>query len=467
MSLENDLIDFLKMEDELGLFEAKVGGVKFWERIRFQIYAAIVRRTSEKAGSKTRLKSKFSRLKRLILSAIRISKNPLLAPRGDILFICTSRRFLEEDGLWWDIYSDPIIEDLESSSVAVETHFNDQHYSPSKTTGLRYFDYFDFMSLLKRRLGLVNIAFTESEAEVLEKIRDEILNRFEFAINIKSLTKRILEERAVKLPYYVKMLRRIQPKVVVMVQGYVREDIIEACKIQGVSCVELQHGVIHPQHLGYTFAGESRSKEMFPDHLLLWGDHWKSGVEFPIDNGHIVSVGFPYLDMKKREIAAVSEGRKILFISQGTIGSTLSRYAVALSKEIGKEYSILYKLHPRECIGWREQYPELAASDVKVLDNPGERLHGLFPYCSIQIGVCSTAIYEGLAFGLQSYLVDAPCIEIMSSLLERGLATKVSTPEELVGLIRENGRPKHNDVRYYFQENALENIKAFLRGFID
>ncbi|MFX0055465.1 MAG: hypothetical protein ACFFAX_15850 [Promethearchaeota archaeon] len=467
MSLENDFINFLKMEEELDLFSAKAGGVKFWERIRFQVFAAIIRRASAGAVHRTPFKSKFARLKRLLLSAFRFGRNPLIAPKADILFICTSRRFLEEDGLWWDIYSDPIIENLGSSSVAVETHFNDQHYSPAKTAGLRYFDYFEFMSFLKRRLGIVNVVLTESEAEVLEKIHREILKRFEFAMNIKSLTKRILEERAVRLPYYVKMLGKIQPKVVVMVQAYGREDIIEACKIQGVPCVELQHGVIHPQHLGYAFAGEFRLKEMFPDYLLVWGDHWKSGVEFPVDDGHIVSVGFPYLDKRRSEIAEVSERRQILFISQGIIGNILSRFAVALNKELGKEYTILYKLHPRECVGWREQYPELAASDVKVVDNPGERLHGLFPDCSIQIGVCSTAIYEGLVFGLQSYLVDAPCIEIMTSLLERGLATKVSTPEELVGFIKQNKKPKRHDVDYYFKVNALENIKTFLKDFID
>ena len=464
MSWIDDFSKFLKMEEELDLFKAQVDGVMFWERIRFQVYATIINRSSVKASSKPSFRSGLSRLKRLFLSVVKFTKNPLLAPRSDILFVSSSRRFLEADGLWWDIYSDPIIENLSISSVTVETHFNNTHRSPAKTTGLRYLDFFEFISYFKRKLGLVKVAIRESEAKLLAEIRNEILRRFEFAMDVELLTRRILEERKAKLPFYVKMLRRIQPKVVVMTQGYVGEDIIEACKIQGVTSVELQHGVIHPQHIAYSFTGESRTKKMFTDYILLWGEHWKSNIEFPIDSEHIISVGFPYLDSKRKEISEVSKRKQILFISQGIIGKILSRFAVALNKEIGKDYSILYKLHPRECVGWREQYPDLAASDVLVIDKPGARLHSLFLECSIQVGVCSTALYEGLVFGLQSYVIDAPCVEIMAPLLERELVKKVSTPNELIGLLKENRRLELHDVRHFFRENAVENIGSFLEG---
>ena len=125
MSWTDDISNFLKMEEELDLFNAEVDGVKFWERIRFQVYAAIILRPSAKTGSQSRSKSRFFRLKRLILSVIRFTKNPLLAPKADILFVCSSRRLLEKDGLWWDIYTDPISRSLDIRSVAVETHFKD------------------------------------------------------------------------------------------------------------------------------------------------------------------------------------------------------------------------------------------------------------------------------------------------------------------------------------------------------
>lgn len=466
MSWFEDFSKFLKIEEELDLFGIQIDGVKFWERIRFEVYATIINRASGGIKSSSRVGPSLSKLKRLVLSVLKFSRNPLRAPKSDILFIVSSRRFLEADGMWWDIYSEPIIDNLDVSLVPIETSFNNTHLTPAKTAHLRYFDYFEFMSYLKRRLGLVKVNFNESERTILKKIQSEIKSAFDFDLNIEALTQRVLEERKVKLPYYVKMLKRIRPKIAILVQGYNREDIIEACKLEGVPSAELQHGVIHPQHIAYSFAGESRTKEMFTDYLLLWGDHWKSGVEFPIPIENAISVGFPYLDLKRGEISTTSRKKQILFISQAIIGKVLSKFAVSLNNEIGREYSILYKLHPRECASWKERYPELAASDIQVIDNPGIRLHSLFPECSIQVGVCSTAIYEGLFFGLESYVVDAQCVETMQSLLQQGLVTKVSTPEELVGMIKDHGKSSKHDVSCFFQENSIERIKAFLDRFI-
>jgi hypothetical protein len=250
--------------------------------------------------------------------------------------------------------------------------------------------------------------------------------------------------------------------VVVLAQGYQWEDLIEVCKSLGIETVELQHGVIYPFHAAYSYEGDSRKKENFADYVLIWGDYWKSDVEYPISKNNVISVGFPYLESKKDSYPEVAKKRQIIFISQGNIGEPLSRFAVALNEEPNLDYGILYKLHPQEQIRWKEKYPWLASSAIEVVDSKRITLHELFAESMIQVGVCSTALFEGLVYGLQTYVVDAACVELMDSLVEQGVVEKVSTPEELLKCIREHDESKPLDVEQFFRKNAVENIMSFL-----
>ena len=458
--------DFLSFEKDLGLFDLTIDAVDFWERIRFPLFDTIIRQSHASMNSQSHRARGRSKLKRLISSVFKLSKNALLSPRSRILFICTSRRLLENDGLWWDIYTDPFIASLNTPPLALERHYENNHYVPAKTPGLRYLDIIEFFAFLKKTMRIAKISFTKNESSLLLKIRREILSRFGVELDVESLTRRILEDRKARLPLFIRMLKRIRPEVVVLSQGYGWEDLVEASKSLGIPSVELQHGVISPFHFGYSFEGEFRKKATFSDYLLVFGDYWRSCTEYPIHDDHVVSVGFPYLESKKNSYLGVVKKKQILFVSQETTGTILSKFAVELSQMQDLEYDVLYKLHPRECEGWETRYPWLVSSSVKVIETKETVLYELFAESMIQVGVYSTALYEGLAFGLQTYVIDAPGVEYMNALLGTGVVRKASSVEELLRNIDSKKTAKAFDTEYFFKTNSVANMSSFLDRLI-
>jgi len=85
-------------------------------------------------------------------------------------------------------------------------------------------------------------------------------------------------------------------------------------------------------------------------------------------------------------------------------------------------------------------------------------LYKLFAESRIQVGVNSTAIYEGLSFGLQTILLDLPGVEYMDYLVKEQVARVVASPEELAEKIQEGGVPQIQAERF-FKPDSLNNIK--------
>jgi hypothetical protein len=462
MSFAEDFSKFHQMEEKMNLFNEEICGEKFWALIRFPIYSLTFGRASSAATTSMKM-SAYSKLKRFMFSLLSWRRNPLLIPKSQILFVFPGRRILENDGRWWDIYSDPIIKYVKHHSAAIESPYKNRHYEPAATHGLRYLDLIEFLTFAKRLLGIARIHLTKSDIRLLSKIRSELLVRFEIDVDVVAVTRRVLENRKAVVPLYKWLIRHIRPKVVVLAQGYGYEDLIEACSSLGIPTVELQHGAINAYHVGYSFAGKIGIKKNFPDYLLTWGDYWSSAAEFPTEKKRVLSVGFPYIESKKN--LKSTKKKQIVFVSQETVGVALSKFAKELSSNKNLDYKIVYKLHPHERADWRARYPWLVSSGITVIDQPKDLLYKLFSESLIQIGVYSTALFEGLAFGLRTFLLDTKGVETMDSLLRGGLVKKVSSPEELLGYIRNAKPPTEFEFEYFFKTNSLENISAFLDTF--
>jgi hypothetical protein len=461
MTVKDDFHSFLALENELDLYSIKVDGIKIWERIRVHIFTKIEQKIVSEKIKKPPKKPALSRLMRYLLSIFNLFKNPFLAPKSQLLFVCTYRRVLENDSYWWNTYIDPIIQKLEVPPVTIEEGNGGVHYNPAKTPNLFHTDFIESLSYFKQKLKLVRCHIKKSEIRQLNEIRDRIEDKFGIRIDIVSLVVKTLVTRKARLPLYQKMLKHIKPEVVVVGQGYNRADFLEACKSLRIKIVELQHGAIYPFHPGYSY-GTDKKIDTFVDYILLWGDYWKNDVNFPISDNNVISTGFPYLENKLRELQEIPKKKQILFISQPNISEILSEFAIALGNDPAFDYKIVYKLHPRELVGWRRGLPLLVTSNVEVADPENKTLHELFAESIIQVGVCSTALFEGLAFGLQTYMVDAQCVEVMDSLFKTGMAKKVSTPEELKKLINEDKDLEQLDLKYFFRKNSVENIVSFL-----
>lgn len=453
----SDRETFETIETELDLFSLTVDDIPIWERVRFNVFREITRQRGH-GQAHTRIDSDLSDHLRGIGLWLRnaIYRNPYFAGEHDVLFFGHNRRKLEADGYWWDIYCDPVHEEGDLDYVHFESPRRLTHKTPAKTENLRYLELLDFTGTLQRKLGLRKPDIPEVVVDRLKEAEAAIKKELDADVDLVSKVRKKLHVRKTTLPLYELLLEWTDPELVVVVVAYGRETLIEACKRKGIPVVELQHGVIYDYHYGYSFP-KGETKYAFPDYLLTFGDFWNENVRFPIPDDNVIPVGYPYLEDRLNAYDDVERSEQLLFISQGTIGAELSRFALEVHNDDRVNHEIVYKLHPGEYDRWEDEYPWLAKSDVRVVDESTPPLYRLFAESTAQVGVGSTALYEGLCFDLETFVFDTDGSYVLRPLVEDGTAATISTADEMVREMN-RGRRRHFDRERFFKPDATENI---------
>jgi hypothetical protein len=445
------------LEFESDLFEIKPQGIPIWEWMRSGVYRELLikkgifneAQTSVEMNVSSYLKGGYLFLRNIV------RRNPYFSGTSDFLFYGNPRRKLQSDGYWWDIYCDPIHTKCNLNYLQVESNYKLKHYRPARTENFAYLDFIHYTDFIKRQLGLVSVTLDAETKIVLDTAAEEFKNQFGIEIDFVSKAEYHLRLRKSRRPLYMRLLSRIDPELAVVICSYGKETFIECCKDQDIPVVELQHGIIREDHTGYSYPG-NRIKEMFPDYLLTWGEFWGDRVEFPIPDKRVIPVGYPYLEQRRNKHTDVASNDQILLISQRSIGKELSKFALELEQHPHIDHDIVYKLHPGEYDYWEEEYPWLVDADFEVIDSSEPPLYELFAGSNIQVGVYSTAIYEGMVFNLKTFVYDCPGVGTLDSLIEEGAAELISSSDELVlGMSRENSTV---DFEYFFESNATEEV---------
>ena len=467
MTLQEVTEAFFNMERSLDLFEQRICTVHFWERIRLQLHWQILEKLGISGQAHTRSERTAVNRSRSALRSLKNAfyKNPHFAPKSDILFFGSPRRKLRNDGMWWDIYCDPIIDHLDRSFVYFESAYLNGHLTPAKTDNIRYLDFPLYFAAVRRKFNPGGLSLTGSKRQLLKDIQEQITARFDVPISLEEIVKRDLLIRKSVFPVYRALLKRVEPRLAFVVCSHGKETFIEACKSMEIPVVELQHGTVSSYHLGYSFPGLKRAKRTFPDYLFVFGDFWKMGVEYPISKDRICSVGYPYLEDETKQYAGLAKKNQIVFISQGTVGEEMSKFAVQLSTMGDFLFEIIYKLHPGEYARWQKEYPWLVGANIQVVDDDQIPLYRLLAESKIQVGVDSTAIYEGLNFGLQTILLDLPGVQHMDHLVKENVARVVASPSELMQQIRETTAAEIQTERF-FKPDSLNNIRLSIEELL-
>ncbi len=459
---------FLAIEEELGLLNRRIAGEPFWELIRSVVRRKILGEMGMYSKKEAPRIQGIGYLARVALHVIANSlfRNPYLAGHADLLFFGMHRRRLLEDGFWHDIYCDSLIEQLEKEGVRClmieRPPFGRPIAGPAKTRRLSYYDVIEVFALLARRLGFARVRFSAADRAFLDTLQERINGEFGTSVNILLHAKQALEVEKSLLPFYGALLSRVAPKAVVVVNSAGHIQLIKACRERGIPLIELQQGALHQYLLEGPHTGGSGRKEYVPDFFFAYGDFWKQFVSLPPER--ILSVGFPYYDMESRKYRGVPrKNSQILFLSQPTTGRLISRLAIELARELGDEWRIVYKLHPAEEADWRIRYPSLIDPLIIVTTDRDKPLYELLAESAAQAGVNSTALYEGLGFGLPTYLIEAPGVETMDALLEAGSARLVSSAAELRALLFKPKRQEQVEDEGFFRKDSLERMVKFTR----
>jgi UDP-N-acetylglucosamine:LPS N-acetylglucosamine transferase len=452
---------FLEIVEKYNLLDLEIEGVKVWQYSQFQIFNSVLVKLGifDHAHSSTNKFQKVSSIPMMIYNSV--LKNPLFGQYEKDILIFNNPRKMYIDGEFIDIYTEYFIKELHSDMYQVlENPYMNKHYKNRRKLNTRYLDALKLQAALSGFCKKVKLS--KSDYKKISEIEWEIHQTFNCRIDLQSIFKRNITRFKVNFNYYKKIIQKRRPKIIFVVAHYSYHELIYAAKVNGIPVIELQHGVITPYSISYNYPQTNNSIDYFPDKILTFGEYWAESINFPIKKHNIIPVGYPFLEKQIEKYKfEKKDSKQILFLSQGTIGKKLFDVAIEFAKGL-KDYKIVYKLHPGEFADWKLKYSDYSEveqlDNLEIIDTNMKELYYYFSKSNYVVGVYSTALYEGLAFGCNCILVDLPGIDYMEKLISSGEVAVVKGSNDLAKFIVENSQKKANDDEYLFKKVDYKKI---------
>ncbi len=449
--------EICRVEEEYRLFEKKIDGIYIWKLIRYYVFLELTKKHKIIDNPHPTQKEYSNRYIWLMKHFINGTINGPLTGKGgyDTILFTHPRKVTTDDGRLIDIYSDHIEERWKKEGrnyLVIEKpyHGNFMHQASKTVRHNETLSLFTLKNYLKPKK---NVVFSVNKLKHIANIPIE---------NIEVLSNehisRIIHGFKREYHYSIKLLSRHKPKSIYMVDAPFRNPLIAAATDLEIETIEIQHGEISPFNLAYNYPGHKKIP-YFPSHMILWGKFWYNPSRMPIEEKNIIYGGYPFLDREIEKYSHIKRGgSRILFLSQGKIGKSLSKIALEFANKY-KEYKVIYRLHPSEVEQWKTLYPNLYSYSMKndnitIETKDNNPLHKSFAQSKVVVGVNSTALIESLAANCKLILIDLPGVEYFQSLVDKKLVKKVNNSEQLAKVIKEEGKQKNIDRNYFFKETG-------------
>ena len=405
------------LEDKYDLLNFKIDGVKPWQLIRLSLYydLGIAANIMSKPHSSMTKKNKILNILNIIKSSI--FKNPFLSKKTDIV-IFPPARIKKAGDKQIDIYTHYFIEKMLKDKIDF-IEIEHSHLGKHLKQKQKWRYHKDFI-LVIRDLFYKMIKLKNIDYNILAQLENEVKQKIGSNFNLTS--KLIIASKKYKIEYslYKRLLEQIEPKQIYLVVSYGGlGSLIKAAKDLNIEVLEFQHGTFSKYHFGYYYGEDKKDLEYFPNKFLVWNEYWKNLMNFPIEDTNIIIKPFAYLENKKNSYSQVKRIKNhAIVLSQGILGDKIAS-EILNNWEYFKQFDLKYKLHPGEYEIWKT-YPSL----VKLLEFNNVELikdidlYKLFSGCEYQIGVFSTALFEGVEFGCKTVLLNLPGIEYMNKFIK-------------------------------------------------
>lgn len=455
--------DFIRMEEPFWKLEVK--GIPFWHVVRMAFYEMIVEKLPDVGASHPDHQYRMS-IPEMLKLGFRMGwgilvRHPLLRFRKekDFLVVCAPRKVRYQGRYVFPIL-EPALDILEGNYNYLERMDMNGHIKDPGRKCLAYSDYMELKRLLNQVRGKYRM--NRQEEELVDGIIAAVEDIFAVKLDRQQVYRRVNRNMTGYFTYYKayqKLFRQVKPKYVLETTHYetAKLSLNKVAHEHGVKVYELQHGVMNVQY------DVPAVDDYIPDILLTFGDYWNGTTSYP---GRMVSVGNPHLEecVRAWKTTTIKEHPTVLFLSGGPIAKPMAKLALDMEQYCKKrsiKIRILFKLHPNEYQTWRELHPQLQDSSIEVIDNNERDLYYYFSIATHQIGVSSTALYEGLAFDLTTIIYKAYRYEMMSDLIDAGYAHLAEDMEEVMELILTDKQKKW-DMDRFWKQNAKENLKGEL-----
>jgi hypothetical protein len=359
--------------------------------------------------------------------------NPFLA-RGsyDALLVPHPRK---PDGQ--DIYSERVRAGLGDRLLVVDTRINGDGLLPGATTLDFFISSANAEARQRARRGL-----PPGDAERAAAVTDALERRTGARMPLAGVVARELTKHHRLRALYRALLRRHGIRTVYLVVSYFQQHVTGAAKDLGLPVVELQHGAITPYHLGYSYPGRPEVPGS-PDQLWCFGSYWAETVDLPAGTSTEV-VGAPFI---RPLTEAAKDPHLVVVASQGTIGAQLLPVARTLA-ELRPELQVVFRPHPSEHLSDYLASPAAADPPANLRITDAESTLSLQTRATYQVGVSTTALFEGMVLGCRTAVAKLPGWEYLQPAVERGDALLAADGAELARRL-DDAPPCHDTTAYY------------------
>lgn len=455
---------FIEFEKKNSLFSIEVRGHSFWDCIRYGTHKSFINFKPDYVVRPKKYGNKLCEFSRMLGTAFR--NHMLLKEQYDVVVLSYDRRSRLAGVGDVNIHIYPVIKQLSSKyrvlllePAPLEIPV-DKLY-PCSVVRTRPYRFVD-------KLKAYFVRYTPEEREIFGRIGRALEDRFNVKLDIEKMARNNFSYYLQEYERYRRMLRKISPKAVIFCDSGNRRAVIAAAKSLNIKTIDMQHSLVSGLNVLYNYPRGINYDHVktLPDCIFTYGPYWNEEFKLPVKT---VSVGWPFLENKIRELDGTARsGEDIIIITGSYSKKEFIDMALKLS-ELLPDRTIYFKLRIEDYEGWRDRYPaELQArKNIKIIGDKGQSLHEYFPRCRYQVGINSTGIYEGMAFGLTTFIMKTGWYREMEKLYNNGHAFLVSSADEMAEKIKSNARARSplnkEDV---FKSNSLQNIEEAMRDII-
>lgn len=453
-----------RFEDEVGAFAFLVDGISAWRLIRFPVALAL-----------QGIALSAPRLSRSVLFAhVWRSLRDMLRSRGGYVYAVKSyvsaQRFQGYGGSE-DIYFNTLLKEIPGGVYLYTLNTASGTFSPwldrvaaSNTTGIQ---------VLARLLALLFPRREGAAACVrLAALIEEHLGIRDFS------AKRILRMTSAlhwQACLYRWLLGRLGVQWVLAADTGERA-LLKACRDQGLSFAEVQHGIYtadHPDALSAAAAlGDCPSAALLlPDRLALYGEYWaaRQASTLAARDGGIALVGSAIVDWARglRDTWQPDPQRpKLVVTAQGFDKGALAGFLAGFLDAYKGDCDLIVRLHPAYSCG-AEDYAELAGRERRLQVQSGitqPNTYQLIAEADLHLSIASACHFDALAIGTPTGVICLDGWQLVGSLVAENRAMGFFDPMDLATAVQKRSwRPAEPMAgEYYCQPNFVANVSRLL-----
>lgn len=462
------------IENKLDLSAFKIQGIDVWPfiRVRFLImYFAQIEGKLKDESYFNRLFTKFKLValnKNLLFSFfksifIKFNFNKLNKKKHLILTDVSSKRFLFNDS-WYDIYTDPFLDDLLGNRDDFCILETDNRYIGSKIN-FRPSIYIQpyiikiFLISFFKKNPKISHDFLKNYNIYSDLLHDFKLDKFKLSLN--EIRKEFTFIKNLSL-FYSKIIDKVKPDLISMIQysGYHGSALCYSANKLNISSLDIQHGVQGDLHPTYHFTNFPKAGyNVLPKKFLVWSNHEKDILDKSFENRNSVIISGNLLLNKFKSQTNLS--KKFDKIFKNKFNLVLSKKFILISLVWGEgfpdlikdlitkssnDYFFLIRIHPStHKLEYKKLFKELSQinkQNYEYLYSTKLPLHTILRNVNFHVTSVSSVVIEAAEFNVKSIVFSTRGQNYYQYLIDKNKVFYLNNAKSIISFFKINNSKK-------------------------